>query len=86
MQQFLSFCDLFSRGQELQKLDKEYVRQYLANKGFIGEGEIPLIPDEVKLEAAKRYIQAYEMITGKQFEAKNGDVLKRIGRNIKKII
>ena len=75
---------LFSKGQEPQKLDKEYVRQWLADKGFIGEGKIPDIPDEVKIEAAKRYITAYEMITGKDFEAKNENILKRIEKNLKK--
>jgi phosphoribosylaminoimidazole-succinocarboxamide synthase len=75
---------LFSKGEEPDKLDKEYVRQFLANKGFIGEGEIPEIPDEVKVEAAKRYIKAYEMITGKEFEAEVGDVLERIKNNLKK--
>lgn len=79
-----AYEELFSKGQEPQKLDKEYVRQYLANKGFIGEGAIPEIPDEVKIEAAKRYITAYEMITGKLFEAENGDVLERIERNLRK--
>ena len=75
---------LFSKGQEPQKLDKEYVRQWLAAKGFIGEGAIPKIPDEVKVEAAKRYITAYEMITGKNFDAKNENVLKRIEKSLKK--
>ena len=75
---------LFSKGQEPQKLDKEYVRQWLSGRGFIGDGAIPNIPDEVKIEAAKRYITAYEMITGKEFEAKNEDILKRIEINLRK--
>ena len=45
---------------------------------------IEIFPDEVKIEAAKRYITAYEMITGKEFEAKNEDVLKRIESNLRK--
>ncbi|HLG24586.1 MAG TPA: phosphoribosylaminoimidazolesuccinocarboxamide synthase [Candidatus Nanoarchaeia archaeon] len=77
---------LFSQGKEPQKLDKEYVRQFLAEKGFLGDGKIPVIPEYVKIEAAKRYITAYEMVTGKTFEAKNGDVLKRIGKNLKKFL
>ena len=81
-----SYEKLFSQGKEPEKLDKEYVRQWLANKGFIGEGKIPEIPDEVKIEAAKRYIKAYEMITGKEFEAKNEDVLERIKRSIRKYL
>jgi phosphoribosylaminoimidazole-succinocarboxamide synthase len=80
-----SYQELFSEGKEPQKLDKEYVRAWLADRGFIGEGPIPKIPDEVKIEAAKRYIKAYEMITGKEFEAKNEDVLKRIEKSLKKI-
>ena len=80
-----TYDELFSKGQEPQKLDKEYVREWLANKGFIGEGKIPQIPDEIKIEASKRYITAYEMITGKNFEAKNENILERIEGNLRKI-
>ncbi len=81
-----TYDELFSKGEEPQKLDKEYVRQWLANKGFIGEGKIPKIPDDVKIEAAKRYITAYEMITGKEFKAKVGDVMERMKKNLKKYL
>ena len=74
---------LFAEGKDPQKLDKEYVRQWLADKGFIGEGQIPDIPDDVKIEAAKRYIKAYEMITGKEFKAEVGNILERIKGNLK---
>jgi phosphoribosylaminoimidazole-succinocarboxamide synthase len=73
---------LFEGGKEPHKLDKEYVRQWLADKGFIGEGKIPEIPDEVKIEAAKRYIRAYEMITGKVFDAKNESIIDRIEKRL----
>lgn len=81
-----TYEELFSKGKEPQKLDKEYVRMWLSKRGFIGEGQIPSIPDEVKVEAAKRYITAYEMVTGNNFEAKNEDVLERIEGNLKKIV
>lgn len=80
-----TYAELFSKNEEPQKLDKEYVRQWLAAKGFVGEGKIPEIPDEVRVEAAKRYITAYEMITGDKFEAKNEDVMKRVEENLRKI-
>ena len=67
-------------------MDKEYVRQWLANRGFIGEGEIPNIPDDIKIEAAKRYITAYEMIAGKEFKAEVGNVMERIRKNLKKYL
>ena len=78
-----TYEQLFADGKGPQKLDKEYVRQFLADKGFIGEGDIPEIPDEVKIEAAKRYIKAYEMITGKEFKAEVGNILERIKGNLK---
>lgn len=78
-----TYQELFDAGKEPDKLDKEYVRLWLADKGFTGDGDIPQIPDEVKMEAARRYIKAYEMITGKTFEAVVGDVNDRIKSNLK---
>ena len=49
----------FAAGEEQKKIDKEYVREWLAGQGFIGEGEVPQLPDEVRIEAARRYIEAY---------------------------
>lgn len=74
----------FAAGEEQKKIDKEYVREFLADKGFIGEGEIPVVPDEVRVEAARRYIEAYELITGKMFEGEVGPVLPRLEANLEK--
>ncbi len=60
---------LFAAGEPQRKLDKEYVREWLAARGFIGDGEPPEISDDVRLEAARRYIEAYEVITGQDFVA-----------------
>ena len=76
----------FFKREEPDKLDKEYVRQFLAKKRFIGNGKIPEIPDDIKVEAARRYIKAYEMITGNKFKAEVGDVKERIRGNITGII
>lgn len=72
----------FEAGDTQKKIDKEYVREWLADKGFIGEGAIPAVPDEVRVEAARRYIEAYELITGQQFAAEVGDPLPRIEKNL----
>src|SRR3989344_7292340 len=72
---------LFIDGKEPEKLDKEYVRQWIAGKGFTGDGKVPNIPDDVRIEASKRYIKAYEMITGRQFIAKAEDINSRIKNN-----
>jgi len=72
------------QGEEQKKIDKEYMREWLAKKDFIGEGDIPEIPDEIKAETARRYIQAYELITGQTFVAEVGDVMERLEENLKK--
>jgi phosphoribosylaminoimidazole-succinocarboxamide synthase len=69
-------------GEEQKKIDKEYLREWLAERGFIGEGEIPTIPSEIKVETARRYIEAYELITGQKFDAEVGPVLERIKKNL----
>jgi phosphoribosylaminoimidazole-succinocarboxamide synthase len=51
-----------------ESFDKEYLRRWLAEQGFRGDGPIPHIPDEVRMEAARRYIGACEAVQGKPFE------------------
>ncbi|KKU80457.1 MAG: Phosphoribosylaminoimidazole-succinocarboxamide synthase [Candidatus Peregrinibacteria bacterium GW2011_GWA2_47_7] len=73
----------FAKGEEQKKIDKEYLREWLAAEGFRGEGEVPAIPDDVRVETARRYIEAFELITGRTFEATSGDVSERIKKNLK---
>ena len=73
-----------ARGEEPRSLDKEYVRRWLANPGggrWTGDGPPPQLPDDVRLEAARRYIASYELITGKTFEPDTNEPLARIARN-----
>lgn len=72
----------FDAGEEQKKIDKEYLREWLADKGFIGEGEVPEIPDEIRAETARRYIEAYELITGQTFQAEVGPVMERLQKNL----
>ena len=69
---------LFDAGQDQRKLDKEYVREWLAAQGFRGDGQPPALTDEVRVEAAKRYIQAYELITGLEFKPHDGPIRERV--------
>ena len=52
-----------SEGRDPEALDKEYVRRWLGEQGYHGEGPIPEIPVDVRCEAARRYIEAFEQIT-----------------------
>lgn len=59
----------FWKGESKQSLAKEYLREWLMERDFMGEGEIPEIPEEVLIETAKRYIEGFELITGTEFKS-----------------
>ena len=69
-------------GEEPESFDKEYVRRWLASAGFRGEGPVPPIPDEVRVEAARRYLEACEAILGASFSPDLAPPLDRIRRNL----
>jgi phosphoribosylaminoimidazole-succinocarboxamide synthase len=73
----------FARGDEPRGLDKEYVRRTLADQGYRGDGPAPKLTDEVRMEAARRYIQVCELITGRPFVPNTEDPTARIRRNLK---
>lgn len=62
------YAQAMARGEDPRSLDKEYVRRWLVAQGFSGDGDPPALSDEVRLEAARRYIEAYEQLTGTTFE------------------
>jgi phosphoribosylaminoimidazole-succinocarboxamide synthase len=72
----------FDRREEPRGLDKEYVRRTLAERGYRGEGPPPLT-DEVRIEAARRYIALYELVTGRSFVPDREEPNARIRRNLK---
>ncbi|MCK5282894.1 MAG: phosphoribosylaminoimidazolesuccinocarboxamide synthase [Nanoarchaeota archaeon] len=79
-----TYKGLFEAGKDQRMLDKEFLRQWLIRgKNFMGDGDIPVIPDNIKIQVAKIYIQAYEEITGEEFKAESGDVKERIEKNLK---
>ena len=71
-----------SAGRDPEALDKEFVRRWLGEQGYRGEGEIPEIPIDVRCEAARRYIEAFEQITSTAFEPDLEDPIPRIQRNL----
>lgn len=79
-----TYKERFDKGEEQRKIDKEYLRTWLANQGFRGDGPIPTIPDGIKVETAQKYIQAYELITGQEFKAMPGDLIQRKETNLRK--
>jgi len=74
----------FERGEAQQMLDKENLRQWLiAERGFSGHGPLPVIPDEVRVMLAEKYLKAFEHITGSAFPLQVGDVRARLEKNLK---
>jgi phosphoribosylaminoimidazole-succinocarboxamide synthase len=72
----------FDKGEEPRGLDKEYVRRTLAEGGYKGEGPPPKLSDEVRMEAARRYIQVCELVTGQKFVPNADEPIARIKRNL----
>ena len=70
-------------GRDPEALDKEYVRRWLVSeRGWRGEGPPPELPVEVRCEAARRYVEAYERITGSAFEPNTEAPEPRIRRRL----
>jgi phosphoribosylaminoimidazole-succinocarboxamide synthase len=69
-----------SAGRDPEALDKEYVRRWLQEQGYRGEGPSPALPIDVRCEAARRYIEAFEQIAGRAFEPDTRPPMERIRR------
>ena len=75
----------FARGEEQKQLSKEFVRQWLIAQGFQGrEGEvIPEMTPEYCQSVSERYIELYELVTGRPFVKEDTTQLAaRIERNV----
>jgi phosphoribosylaminoimidazole-succinocarboxamide synthase len=77
-----SYAERFARAEPPISFDKEYVRRWLASQGFTGDGPIPPIPDDVRVEAARRYAEIYERIVGEAFVPDLEDPTTRMRRNL----
>jgi phosphoribosylaminoimidazole-succinocarboxamide synthase len=77
------YDERMARGEDPRALDKEYLRRYLANeRGYRGDGPPPALPSDVRVEAARRYIAAFELVTGRTFVPDTEAPVGRIRRNL----
>ena len=58
----------FEPGHGQPSFDKQYVRDWLESTGWDKSSPPPRLPSEVAAATSAKYIQAYEMITGRRFE------------------
>jgi phosphoribosylaminoimidazole-succinocarboxamide synthase len=77
-----SYGERFASGLDPEPLDKDFVRRYYTALDYRGDGEPPELPSEVRIGAAKRYVEAYERITGETFEPNTEPPLPRIAKNL----
>jgi phosphoribosylaminoimidazole-succinocarboxamide synthase len=54
-------------GKDQFSFDKQYVRDYLESLNWNKQPPAPNLPDYVILETSKKYIEAFERLTGKKF-------------------
>ena len=73
-------------GEPQRQLSKEFVRQWLIERGFMNEPgqQMPEITDAYAESVSERYIELYEHITGEPFVKSDtaGDLSLRIEKNV----
>ena len=74
-------ADTYGLG-EPQNYDKEFLRLWFVDQGYRGDGPAPQMPDEFIAEVAVRYIDAYERLTGEDFEPGEQPAADRIRRTL----
>jgi phosphoribosylaminoimidazole-succinocarboxamide synthase len=77
-----SYEQAMTKGADPRSLDKEFVRRWLVEQGFDGQGTPPPLTEDVRLEAARRYIEIYECLTGQTFEPDTNPPEHRLAENL----
>ncbi len=78
-----TYAERFAAGLDPEPLDKDFVRRHYTKMGYSGDGPAPEIPDDVRIGAAKRYIEAFERITGERFVPNTEEPVARIAKNLR---
>ncbi|NCC51638.1 MAG: phosphoribosylaminoimidazolesuccinocarboxamide synthase [Spartobacteria bacterium] len=60
-------ADTYTPGQSPFSFDKQYVRDYLETLDWDKTPPAPPLPDEVVAQTRAKYVQAYELLTGRTF-------------------
>ncbi len=77
-----SYTARFEAAQDPEPLDKDFVRRHYVAIGYRGDGPPPVLPDDVRVGAAQRYIEAFERITGRAFVPNTEEPIARIEKNL----
>ncbi len=61
-----SYAERLNNGQAPEMFDKEVLRRFLMEQGYMGDGEVPEIPIKKKLELVYNYLEIYEKLSGQK--------------------
>jgi len=59
--------DKYKVGIDQFSFDKQYVRDYLEKIGWNKQPPAPTLPNHIVLETSKKYVEAYQRLTGRKF-------------------
>jgi len=60
-------ADKYKVGRDQESFDKQFVRNYLESINFDKSGPGVELPEDIAIKTSNKYIQAYELLTGKKF-------------------
>ena len=61
-------ADQYEPGRDQESFDKQYVRNWLENQPWNKTPPAPTLPDDVVQGTRRRYLEAYERLSGEAFE------------------
>ena len=73
-----TYDELFSKDEDQRALDKEPLREWMAERGFRGAGEVPVMTDDIRIATATRYILLAEQLTQRPFAAPELTAAERV--------
>ena len=79
------YQERFAKGLPQLQLSKEFVREWLMERGFMGQigQRVPDMDDDFVNSVSERYIELYEKITGEKFVRTSLDnIEERIEKNV----
>ena len=62
-------AEKYEPGRDQESFDKQFVRNYLESINFDKSGSGVELPEDIRQKTSAKYIEAYEKLTGKKFEA-----------------
>jgi len=83
------YDEAVNSGVSPKQLSKEFFRQWLIKNEFQGKEnqKLPEITDEIIDDVSKRYVELFNLITGKSFQPRKSDnILKELEVNITKFL